>query len=275
MIDFDIAKTWHKIFAEKLEFVAAGLIEQTPVLANVCDDTACKLGEWLYGPGKRLEKLPAYSRLMKSHERFHDIACHYLNTSLGKTSDQLKLDAEVDFKEASADVQAAIEQLSAAFENSQGQVVYASQYAAPTEPDQIVWDGSLAIGLPAIDDHHQALVGILSKLMRNPHASLHDESVVDNLTEITRILGLHFTVEEAHMRKLGVPEDEYSEHLRKHVEILDQCANLNLTSFNSRDMKVRDIAEQIRTWAIDHVIEYDFNIKNYLPCHQQNNSDAG
>ena len=93
------------------------------------------------------------------------------------------------------------------------------------------------------------------------------EFVVDMLTDLSGLLHLHFSVEEAHMKRLEMPEKEYSEHQNRHSEILDQCAQLNIDSYMDRDLTVRDIAALVRRWTIEHVVEYDLNIRKYLPAH--------
>ena len=75
MIDFDIAKTWHKLFAEHLELIAHGAIEEELTEASVCDDRACKLGKWLDGPAHAMSNLPSYTELRRHHRHFHQSAC--------------------------------------------------------------------------------------------------------------------------------------------------------------------------------------------------------
>ncbi len=273
MIDFDIAKTWHRIFSEQLEFVAAGLIP-VPPLERVCDDSACKLGQWLRGAGKCMESTPAYAELMTLHARFHKVACDYLNITLGESDEQSKKQIEAELRKASTDVVAAIDGLRDVVDADRNTSAYSSQYGTTATTDSFSWDPSLAIGIPAIDSHHQAIVGILNKLMKNPDAALHSESAVDSLTDLTKILDLHFSVEEAYMKRLGMPEQELAEHQERHTEILEQCSQLNVASFTNRDLKVRDIASQVRRWAIDHVIERDFNIKKYLHASTDQSSNG-
>jgi hemerythrin-like metal-binding protein len=211
-----------------------------------------------------MEEAPAYAKLMTVHFGFHKVACDYLNISLGDDDEQAKKRIETEFRMASADVVAAIDGLRDAVEADRGTSAYSSQFSAAATTDSVCWDQSLAIGIPALDEHHKAIIDILNKLMENPDAALHSESAVDSLTDLTRILDLHFSIEEAYMKRLGMPEQELAEHQKRHTEILEQCAQLNVASYANRDLKVRNIASQIHQWAIDHVIEYDFNIKNYL-----------
>ena len=90
--------------------------------------------------------------------------------------------------------------------------------------------------------------------MKNPDASLHSKSAVDGLTDLSKILEIHFSIEEAYMRQLGMEQQEFSAHSQKHREILGQLVEMNIAFYANRDMKVRDIASQVRELAIDHVV---------------------
>jgi hemerythrin-like metal-binding protein len=265
MIDFDIAKTWHKIFAEKLEFVVMGLIEETCSPEQICDDSACKLGNWLHGPGKQMEGLPAYTNLLKTHQHFHEVAYRYLSIGRSSSDDNLKQDVEADFKNVSARVIAAIERLQVEAERTHQQTGFTSQFQNASL-HRTAWDESLTIGLPAIDEQHKAIAAIVDKLMKDPEESLHSEFTIENLTDLGRILEMHFAVEEAYMQRLGMTRDEFEAHRQRHFEIVQQYVDMNIASYKIRDMKIKDIAQQIMGLAIDHVVEYDLNIRKYLPA---------
>jgi len=204
MIDYDIAKTWHKIFAERLELVAEGLIDEVLSPQQISDDSACKLGKWLYGAGKRFAELPAYAELLKVHQRFHDTACGYVNLMQGDSPEHLKQAIEADFKSTSGFVVTAIERLQLAVESEHQPTGYKPQFPDPAALHPALWDESLTLGLPAIDEQHKAIAAICEKLMKNPDESAHSEYSVDCLIDLGKILALHFEVEEAHMQQLGI-----------------------------------------------------------------------
>lgn len=264
MIDFDIAKTWHRMYTEKLQLVAAGANDEAFTLERVCNDSACTLGKWLYGEGKCLDGVPAYNQLLRVHQGFHDIACRYLNIALGDGDALKREEVEADLASLSASVVAAIERLQV--DVAAGQRSGAAAPPLAQAIPEIAWDEALTVGLPAIDEHHKALVRITSNLMRDPDASLHSEYAVDNLTDLGKILILHFSIEEEYMQQLDMPQDEFEAHRKRHQEILDQWARINVASYSSRNLKVKDIAEQVRTWAVDHVVAYDLNMRKYLPA---------
>lgn len=263
MIDFVIVRTWQKMFAEHLELVAEGIAEELASPEAVCDDTACKLGQWLHGPGEGLAGLPAYAELDASHRRFHGTAGELLRAVReGRPCE----DILAGFKAASAAVQAAIDRLETEFGARRGDLPYRSQFADHASPVIRAadgWDESLSVGVPAVDAHHKAIFEICGHLQAIPDALIYSEAATDALTELGRLLGMHFSIEEAYMRKLGMPPSEIEAHAREHTEILEQYAELNWTALMREKVHIRDIVGQVRRWAIDHVVDHDLAIKAY------------
>jgi hemerythrin len=243
-----------------------GLSTKSNRLRKVCDDSACKLGQWLYGAGKCFAELPAYADLLKVHQRFHDVACGYVNVMQSDSLEHLKQETEADFKITSVQVVASIERLKLAAEREHQPIGYATQFHDPASSHPTLWDESLALGLTAIDEQHKAISAICDKLMKSPDESAHSEFSVDCLTDLGKIMAMHFAVEEAYMQQFGMVHVEFEAHRKRHGEILDQYVEMNNASYMDRDLKVGDIALQVREWTIDHLLEYDFNIKKYLPA---------
>lgn len=264
MIDFDMAKTWHKMFANQIELVVAGLIDECPALDSVCDDSACKLGTWLYGSGKTLEVLPSYDQLKTHHHQFHQVACDVLRAHLTHSGEEKIGAALAEFGSVSAEVVRLIDCLKADYRERGHGIAFKSQYGAP--PQRVIdeWDGSLTVGLPEIDAQHRSILKLANQLLYAPEESLGSELANEALTELGKFLQLHFAIEEANMKQLGMPEAEFAEHHNRHEEMLKQYAEVVIEAYENPQRKVKDIAAFVREWGIDHVVAYDLNIKKYL-----------
>jgi hemerythrin-like metal-binding protein len=136
---------------------------------------------------------------------------------------------------------------------------------APTPP-KIVWNDSMAVGLPAIDEQHMLLCSLANRLLDHPKALAKDEIVVDILTSLGRFLILHFQTEEAMMRQMGIPQEEYDQHVRAHNIIIDEYADLNLAATRGRHHTADEIFTIVKQWVSDHLHVYDANIRNYVPA---------
>jgi hemerythrin len=54
-------------------------------------------------------------------------------------------------------------------------------------------------------------------------------------------------------------------HLNEHDKILAQLVEFNFAAIDRPTKLTRKIVSQIRKWLVDHDMEYDMNIKKYLP----------
>lgn len=131
---------------------------------------------------------------------------------------------------------------------------------------KIVWNDSLAVGLPAIDEQHMLLCSLANRLLDHPEALAKDELVVDILTDLGKFLILHFQTEEAMMRTLGVPNDEYEHHVKAHNFIIDEYAELNLAIAHGRHHTAAEIFTLVRTWLHDHFHGNDLRLRDYAPA---------
>ncbi len=133
-------------------------------------------------------------------------------------------------------------------------------------PAKMIWNDSLAIGLPAIDEQHILLCSLANRLLDHPEALARDELVVDILTDLGKFLILHFQTEEAMMRQLGMPQDEYEHHVHAHNLIIDEYAELNLVAARGTHHTAAEIFASVKQWVGDHLHTSDANIRNYVPA---------
>jgi methyl-accepting chemotaxis protein len=71
-MNFEEAIAAHVNWKTKLRVLIGG---QGDVDANsLATDTACALGQWLYGEGAKYASQPAYATLKSAHQKFHKVA---------------------------------------------------------------------------------------------------------------------------------------------------------------------------------------------------------
>lgn len=131
-------------------------------------------------------------------------------------------------------------------------------------PARLVWDDSLKLGDPVVDEQHAALFSISNRLLDHPGATTQAEVIVDILSEIGKFLILHFETEEALMRKNGMPSEQFEQHCDAHRRIIEQYAELNLAATYGKHRSSREVFGLIREWLVDHLHDYDLDLKKYL-----------
>lgn len=268
MIDFEIVKTCHRLFVQRVEFALAGLINERLTKEAVCDHEGCKLGRWLAGAARPLSGLPAYDILLERHKHFHLTAgAALLEASLeasqkGGNAASL-VEALRRFKAASTGVVDALDRLAAEFHADGRHLPYISPFDHDDAHGEGAWSESLSVGSQAIDEQHKAIFSILDHLLLMNGQSF-TEGLASVLEDLEQLLRMHFVVEEGYMKTLGMPADELKDHLGQHREILDQAAIVISDAASGGVASVKDIAGKVMPWVIDHVVEYDMNIRHYL-----------
>jgi hemerythrin-like metal-binding protein len=264
MIDLTLAKSWHKFFTDKVEALAnagdGGLDSATA--GRVCDDSACKLGKWLYGEGNSMLWLPTFKHLKAAHEHYHDHACQYLMAHLSNDKSRFET-AQFDFRYSSQQVLDAVDQLQAVVKEARRNRNDSFPSVVIGPETEVPWDESLTIGIPMIDEQHRMILILFNRFTHHMTESLHSEAAIDYLTEMGKIFALHFEAEEAVLKKLGMAAEALEKHTRKHTEILQEYADLNLQVMESEGAKVKDILDTVKAWVVDHVVDYDLDIRKY------------
>jgi hemerythrin len=129
------------------------------------------------------------------------------------------------------------------------------------------WDGTLQLGIEALDTQHRAIVqaaGEVCEAQRSrDHASLHQA-----LNELMRLSAEHFVFEERLMQETAYPKNAvHSEH---HAEILGQ-----LERFSRQVLEKRPSAEFERVmafladWIASHIASFDRDFAAYVASVEQ------
>lgn len=124
---------------------------------------------------------------------------------------------------------------------------------------------SLLIGVPSIDQEHEALVTQLNSLVSDSGPALDSARFSECLSQLGGQITSHFSNEEAFFKSVGMPESEVSSHVQAHTEIIDQYILLNLGLMQGQSFVRADVLRMIKDWIIGHVVRFDLNIKRYLP----------
>jgi hemerythrin len=123
---------------------------------------------------------------------------------------------------------------------------------------------SLLIGVPSIDREHQDLLLLLVRLSHHPEAHMQSEPISEILLRLGEQLDGHFRAEERLFGACGMPRDDVLLHVQAHHQILEQYAQLNLDLMQGNVPALADFAQMVKEWIVDHLLEHDVKIKQYL-----------
>lgn len=124
---------------------------------------------------------------------------------------------------------------------------------------------AIRVGLPVIDREHVALVRQLDRLNADKEAQPGSEAFSEILSRLGRQINAHFDSEEEILRTCGMPPELVLEHIQAHTEILEQYARLNLELMAGKLHSRDEALGLVRRWIVDHVLNHDVRICEYLP----------
>lgn len=267
MIDFDIAKTWHRIFVERVDLALAGIPQdEAPSCETAADATSCALGRWLDGAAKALAGLPAYAVLRAAHEESHSLYADALRTAAGQRlsknlRDRLRISSQAVYR--------ALGELEKEYAARQDDIAYVSPFSPARREGgdgRTGWDDSLLTGLPVIDDQHKAIFDLLDRLSAIEDTSIRSETAAELFEELGQRLEEHFSTEEACLGRSGMPPAAVAAHVRDHQRIMEQYVDIHFAIMAGQKLRVADVLDQAYHWAIDHIVEYDLDLKKYPPA---------
>lgn len=246
MMDIEHFKTWHKIVATHLEFIADGIETVQMDAATVRDDGQCMLGQWLRERAGSHERQPEFRELQQRHREFHAVAAAIVEARAAGSREI----PTARIRDASASMLRALDDFAATCRPIAG-----SNFRQ--QPSSPVWNDSLRVGVPAIDQQHQAIAELLQVLLADPAALASSEAVNDKLGELGRIATLHFDTEEMLLKRLGVEEKALAAHIEEHTRILEGIAQLHLDIMAGKHLTIDRIVTQLRSWIVVHILLFD------------------
>jgi len=144
----------------------------------------------------------------------------------------------------------------------QNRIKYSADKQQEIIMDQFVWKPGFALGITEIDLQHQTLLKYLNECIR--YASGHD-AIVDThgiINDLKSYARLHFTAEEALLRKVGYPGSE--EHQQRHRLFEEQVAQMEQAVSNGEKHAVTSLVSFLRDWYMQHVLVEDKRYAEYM-----------
>ena len=133
----------------------------------------------------------------------------------------------------------------------------------------IPWNSALEIGHTLIDNQHKQLIITVNELFdahSNNKGRQEVGRVMDFLVDYTI---KHFDDEEELQREIGYPQ--YSEHKISHEKFKDTAQEMaeKLSQHGPTDDFISTVCTAIGLWVVDHIMNEDFQMAEYIPGQEQ------
>jgi hemerythrin-like metal-binding protein len=121
----------------------------------------------------------------------------------------------------------------------------------------------LRTGILSIDQEHLELLTLLGKLTE-PQTRLETALFSQIANQLGTLIPKHFESEEDFFRSCGMPSDEVAAHVQAHNRILEQFSQLDFDAMADKELVQSEVGMMIRGWIVDHLYEYDVQIRQYV-----------
>jgi hemerythrin-like metal-binding domain len=136
----------------------------------------------------------------------------------------------------------------------------------------------MSVGDPTIDDDHKHLVELINTFETAISGTAIDHKRVARvLLGLVEYTGEHFAREEELQLKIRYPYHE--SHRRSHRDVLKKLSDI-VTDYSkappgfARDSMVRGLANFLKEWLVDHIIQSDLRMKPYVLQMQAQKAEA-
>jgi len=127
---------------------------------------------------------------------------------------------------------------------------------------ELVWDKTLSVEVPEIDDDHRKLVdlfNLLNRAVANEESRDYTEALLDELISCTI---WHFKHEERLMLKYGYQGLE--EHRLEHAELVDSAKALQQKFLSGGSPTSSEDIEFLEHWLTGHIYGADMELGAFL-----------
>lgn len=128
------------------------------------------------------------------------------------------------------------------------------------------WGREFETGIETVDDQHQKLVAIINKVGKaSSEKSLTKQELDVVFKELVDYTSYHFENEELLMKKVGIYEQSFKEHVGNHRTFLREVTNLKKDlDYELDDDKVRNVLDFLVSWLAFHILGQDQNMSRQI-----------
>lgn len=140
----------------------------------------------------------------------------------------------------------------------------------------IAWREAMCVGEETVDADHKHLVDLINAFEVAISSQIDHKKVARVLLGLVEYTGEHFAREEE--LQLSIRYPYYESHRRAHRDVLKKLSDI-VTEYSRapdyvRDSMVRSLANFLKEWLVDHIIQSDLRMKPYVLQMQAQKAEA-
>ena len=123
------------------------------------------------------------------------------------------------------------------------------------------WDGSIALGIPVIDEQHKALFGWVNMLDEAIKRGEGSEAVNEVIWKLITYVTEHFTAEEQLLLACNYPR--LASHRKEHDQFVERLRNIQVEFIDGHQMS-ETILDFLVDWLVCHIKGTDQSYCRYM-----------
>lgn len=124
------------------------------------------------------------------------------------------------------------------------------------------WSAEYELAIQQIDDQHKELVKMINDLYRSIREGHSSETVNLTLNRLLQYVEVHFSTEEAAMRKWEYPD--YEEHHLRHEELREKVLDLKKQQLEGQQVATFELLNFLVGWLKNHIGHTDVAFGKYV-----------
>lgn len=116
------------------------------------------------------------------------------------------------------------------------------------------WKDEFSIGLPEIDEQHQALFELINRLWTAIVRQAGTDEILKIVMDLERYTLSHFTAEETFMRVAAYPD--FQQHKKEHEDFVARVARERQAVTSGKSISL-DLIRFLKDWLINHILVAD------------------
>lgn len=130
----------------------------------------------------------------------------------------------------------------------------------------MAWTDAYSIGIPAFDDEHKRLVGMINQLYETIESGTEEQRLWDIVCELIDYTATHLRHEEQQFAACDYPDSE--SHVLRHAELRRKAfAYRNRININRSPELAFGLLHYLRDWLNSHIVNEDKKFGAYLLAH--------
>jgi hemerythrin len=128
--------------------------------------------------------------------------------------------------------------------------------------EPIRWTEEFSVGVSEMDRQHKKFMRMLNRLINEPEAQTHSETISDLLSGMIAYAREHFRDEEALMAEYGYPfKDHQTEQHKAFVKkTVDICSAVEV----GVDSVPQVLLAYLKDWLVQHILQQDMRYKTFF-----------